>query len=155
MVGNLTQNGAKLKRIFIEPKLPDGLAPLAELSQNIWWCWNHEATELFQSIDNQQFIAHHYNPVALLDELSMERAKELLADADFMARMKRVHKSFRDYLDKAPPVSGPQIGYFCMEFGLHQSLRLYSGGLGVLAGDYLKEISDRNANFVAVGLLYR
>ncbi len=155
MVGNLTQGGAKLKRIFIEPKLPDGLSPLAELAQNIWWCWNHEATELFQSIDPQKFIAHQYNPVALLDDLSIERAQELLADADFVARMKRVYKSFRDYIDKAPALTGPQIGYFCMEYGLHQSLRLYSGGLGVLAGDYLKEISDRNANFVAVGLLYR
>ncbi len=155
MVGNLTQGGAKLKRIFIEPKLPDGLSPLAELAQNIWWCWNHEATELFQSIDAQQFIAHQYNPLALLDDLSIERAQELLADTDFIARMNRVHKSFRDYIDKAPALTGPKIGYFCMEYGLHQSLRLYSGGLGVLAGDYLKEISDRNANFVAVGLLYR
>ncbi len=155
MVGNLTQSGAKLKRIFIEPKLPDGLAPLAELAQNIWWCWNHEAIELFQGIDPQQFIALHNNPVALLDELSIERAQELLADKDFVARMNRVYKSFREYIDKAPALTGPQIGYFCMEYGLHQSLRLYSGGLGVLAGDYLKEISDRNANFVAVGLLYR
>ena len=155
MVGNLTLGGAKLKRIFIEPKLPEGLAPLSELAQNIWWCWNHEATELFQSIDPLQFVAHQYNPVALLDELTIERAQALLADADFVARMKRVHKSFRDYLDKAPAKTGAQIGYFCMEYGLHQSLRLYSGGLGVLAGDYLKEISDRNANFVAVGLLYR
>jgi starch phosphorylase len=155
MVGNLTQSGAKLKRIFIEPKLPEGLAPLAELAQNIWWCWDHEATELFQSIDPQQFIAHQYNPIGLLEDLSIERAQELLADTAFVARMKRVHQSFRDYIDKAPAKSGPQIGYFCMEYGLHQSLRLYSGGLGVLAGDYLKEISDRNANFVAVGLLYR
>lgn len=155
MVGNLTQDSAKLKRIFIEPKLPEGLAPLAELAQNIWWCWNHDAIELFQSIDLQKFIALQHNPLALLDELSIERAQELLADKDFMAQLKRVHKSFRDYMDKAPAKKGAQIGYFCMEYGLHQSLRLYSGGLGVLAGDYLKEISDRNANFVAVGLLYR
>lgn len=155
MVGNLTQGSAKLKRIFIEPKLPEGLAPLAELAQNIWWCWNHDAIELFQNIDPQQFISDQYNPIALLDDLSMERAQELLADKEFVTRMNRVHKSFRDYMDKAPAKTGAQIGYFCMEYGLHQSLRLYSGGLGVLAGDYLKEISDRNANFVAVGLLYR
>jgi alpha-glucan phosphorylase-like protein len=155
MVGNLTQSGAKLKRIFIEPKLPEGLAPLAELSQNIWWCWNHDAIELFQSIDREKFISLQHNPVALLDELSVERARALLDDAEFVSRMKRVHKSFRDYMAKGASKSGPQIAYFCMEYGLHQSLRLYSGGLGVLAGDYLKEISDRNANFVAVGLLYR
>jgi alpha-glucan phosphorylase-like protein len=155
MVGNLTQGGAKLKRIFIEPKLPEGLAPLMELAHNLWWCWNHDAIELFQSIDDQKFTALHHNPVALLDELSIERAEELLADKTFMANLKKVYQDFRDYLDKAPGKTGPQIAYFCMEYGLHQSLRLYSGGLGVLAGDYLKEISDRNANFVAMGLLYR
>ena len=117
MVGNLTQDSAKLKRIFIEPKLPEGLAPLAELAQNIWWCWNHDAIELFQSIDLQKFIALQHNPLALLDELSIERAQELLADKDFMAQLKRVHKSFRDYMDKAPAKKGAQIGYFCMEYG--------------------------------------
>lgn len=155
MLGNLTQNGAKLKRIFIEPKLPDGLSQLSDLAQNIWWCWNHDAIELFRSIDPEKFVALHYNPVALLDELSIERAQELMKDSAFVSRMKAVHADFRRYVDKAPAKSGPKIAYFCMEYGLHQSLRLYSGGLGVLAGDYLKEISDRNANFVAVGLLYR
>ncbi len=155
MVGNLTQNGAKLKRIFIEPKLPEGLKPLTELSQNLWWSWNHEATELFKSIDPQKFEASNFNPVALLEELSIEKANELLADKDFTAKMKRIHAGFRAYMDEAPAKTGPQIGYFCMEYGLHQSMRLYSGGLGILAGDYLKEVSDRNFNLIAVGLLYR
>ena len=155
MVGNLTQNGAKLKRIFIEPTLPEGLAPLAELSQNLWWSWQHEAIELFRSIDPHKFEALNYNPVALLDELSIEKAQELQANTAFMASMKRLHKEFRDYIDKAPALSSPQVGYFCMEYGLHQSMRLYSGGLGILAGDYLKEVSDRNFNLFAVGLLYR
>lgn len=155
MVGNLTQGSAKLKRIFIEPKLPEALAPLHELAQNIWWCWNHEASELFQSIDPEQFIAHQYNPLALLDDLSIERAQQLQADTAFMARMKQVHQSFRAYMDEGHSPKDANIAYFCMEYGIHQSLRLYSGGLGVLAGDYLKEISDRNASFVAVGLLYR
>jgi alpha-glucan phosphorylase-like protein len=155
MVGNLTQKGAKLKRIFIEPQLPESLSPLAELSQNIWWCWNHEAIELFESIDAPLFEQLDHNPVALLDELSTERSQALLADKAFMARLKKVHAAFRDYMSLSPAKNSPLIGYFCMEYGLHQSLRLYSGGLGVLAGDYLKEISDRNAHFVAVGLLYR
>lgn len=155
MVGNLTQGSAKLKRIFIEPKLPEALTPLHELAQNIWWCWNHEASEMFQSIDPEQFIAHQYNPLALLDDLTIERAQQLQADTAFMARMKRVHQSFRAYMDDGHAPKAANIAYFCMEYGLHQSLRLYSGGLGVLAGDYLKEISDRNASFVAVGLLYR
>jgi len=154
MVGNLTQNGAKLKRIYIEPKLPEGLAPLSELSHNLWWSWNHEAIDLFRSIDPAKFEALNFNPVALLDELGIEKAKELLADKDFTAKMKRIHADFRAYMD-APAKSEPLVGYFCMEYGLHQSMRLYSGGLGILAGDYLKEVSDRNFNLVAVGLLYR
>jgi alpha-glucan phosphorylase-like protein len=155
MVGNLTQKGAKLKRIYIEPKLPEGLAPLAELSQNLWWSWNHEAIELFKSIDPTRFEALHCNPVALLDELGIEKSRELLANNNFTTAMKRVHAAFRQYMDAPPPSGDPLIAYFCMEYGLHQSMRLYSGGLGILAGDYLKEVSDRNFNIVAVGLLYR
>ena len=155
LVGNLTQKGAKLKRIFIEPKLPEGLAPLHEISSNLWWTWNHEATEMFRSIDPELFESLQYNPLALLDEISMDKAQALLDDANFTARLKSVHGNFKDYLEKAPAKTKPQIAYFCMEYGLHQSVRLYSGGLGVLAGDYLKEISDRNVNLIAVGLLYR
>lgn len=155
MVGSLTQKSATLKRIYIEPKLPEALAPLGELAQNLWWCWDHEATELFKSIDPVLFEAHYHNPVAMLDELDTDKAEALIRDAAFVASMHQVYARFRGYIDKAPPKTGPQIAYFCMEYGLHQSVRLYSGGLGVLAGDYLKEISDRNANFIAVGLLYR
>lgn len=155
MVGNLTQNGAKLKRVFIEPKLPGGLTTLTELAHNLWWSWNHDATELFQSIDPVRFEALNYNPVALLDELSIEKAEELLADKKFTGKLQQVHKAFKDYMGVKAPEKDPQIAYFCMEYGLHQSMRLYSGGLGVLAGDYLKEASDRNVNLIAVGLLYR
>lgn len=155
MVGSLTQKSAKLKRIFIEPKLPAELTPLAELAQNLWWSWDHEAIDLFKSIDHEAFEAHYHNPLSLLDELSTEKAQSLINDSGFIAQMNQVYSRFRTYIDKAPKKDSPQIGYFCMEYGLHQSVRLYSGGLGVLAGDYLKEISDRNANFVAIGLLYR
>lgn len=155
MVGSLTQKSATLKRIYIEPKLPEALAPLGELAHNLWWCWDHEATELFKSIDRDLFEAHYHNPVAMLDELDTDKAEALIKDAAFVASMQQIYARFRNYVDKAPAKTGPKIAYFCMEYGLHQSVRLYSGGLGVLAGDYLKEISDRNANFVAVGLLYR
>ncbi|MCB0531005.1 MAG: alpha-glucan family phosphorylase [Saprospiraceae bacterium] len=155
MLGNLTENGGKLKRIFIEPKLPAGLSPLHELATNLWWSWNHEAIELFHSIDPELFVDVNYNPLALLDELSMEKAQALLDDGTFTRKLKSVHSAFKKYIDEPKDDSQGQIAYFCMEYGLHQSLRLYSGGLGVLAGDYLKEISDRNVNVVAVGLLYR
>ncbi|MEZ4921284.1 MAG: alpha-glucan family phosphorylase, partial [Saprospiraceae bacterium] len=155
MIGNLTENGAKLKRIFIEPKLPEALAPLSEIAHNLWWSWNHEAIDLFKSIDEEQFVALNYNPVALLEELEMDKASALLDDKAFVAKMKQVQKDFHAYMKKTPDTSEPHIGYFCMEYGLMQSLRLYSGGLGVLAGDYLKEMSDRAVSFSAVGLLYR
>ncbi len=83
MVGSLTQKSAKLKRIFIEPKLPESLSQLAELAQNLWWSWDHEAIDLFKSIDAQAFEAHSYNPLALLDELSTEKAQALIADNGF------------------------------------------------------------------------
>lgn len=155
MVGNLAENKAKLKRIFIEPNLPAGLKPLMEIAHNLWWSWNHEATDLFRSVGEGLLEKHNYNPIALLDDLSTEQANELIANKTFMKKMKEVHSDFIDYTTNAPKKTGPQVAYFCMEYGLQQSMRLYSGGLGVLAGDYLKEVSDRNFNLVAVGLLYR
>ena len=124
MVGNLTQNTAKLKRIFVEPKLPEGLAQLMEISQNLWWSWNHDAIDLFKSIDAALFEKHNFNPIALLDDISIEKAHDLLKSSDFMAHMKRVHKAFKTYMEPAKSKTGPRIGYFCMEYGLHQSVRL-------------------------------
>lgn len=155
MIGNLTQNSARLKRIFIEPKLPAELEPLTDLAHNLWWSWQHEAIEMFRSIDPEKFVAVNYNPVALLDELGIEKAHALIQDKNFIERMNRVYANFQAYMKEKPTAGQPLIAYFCMEYGLHISLRLYSGGLGVLAGDYLKEISDRNINLMAVGLLYR
>lgn len=155
MIGQLKDSNVKLKRIFIESQLPQELAPLHELAHNIWWSWNLDAEALFQNIDPQRFVALQYNPIALLDELSGERIQQLLADREFMNHLKRVDKTFKAYQKEQADPQSPRIAYFSMEYGLHTSLRLYSGGLGVLAGDYLKEASDANANLVAVGLLYR
>ncbi len=155
MIGQLQDSNIKLKRIFIESRLPEALAPLQALAHNIWWSWNAEATALFHTINSERFKELNYNPIALLDDLSGERTQELLADKSFMERLARVEKEFAAYLKEKPDVKSPKIAYFSMEFGLHISLRLYSGGLGVLAGDYLKEASDANSNLVAVGLLYR
>lgn len=155
MIGNLTHNAARLKRIYIEPKLPQELAPLTDLAYNLWWSWNHEATALFRSIDPDKFASLNHNPVALLDNLDIAKARELSENKDFVARMRRVYAAFNQYMEAQPEDGQPLIAYFCMEYGLHISLRLYSGGLGVLAGDYLKEVSDRNVNMIAIGLLYR
>ncbi|MCB9294336.1 MAG: alpha-glucan family phosphorylase [Lewinellaceae bacterium] len=155
MIGEMRDNQIKLKRIFIESKLPKELAPLHELANNLWWSWNKDAIELFRSIDPGNWKHNNYNPIAVLDNINVDKANRLLADEAFMGRLRSVDKAFRAYLKEKPAAGSPQIAYFSMEYGLHISLRLYSGGLGVLAGDYIKEASDDNANLAAVGLLYR
>jgi alpha-glucan phosphorylase-like protein len=155
MIGELKDTNIKLKRIFIETQLPKELAPLNKLANNLWWSWNKEAIDLFTSIDPQRFIELNYNPVALLKELDTETSERLVNDKEFLRKLKNVAKSFDDYMKLKPAQDSPKIAYFSMEYGLHISLKLYSGGLGVLAGDYLKEASDDNSNMIAVGLLYR
>ena len=91
----------------------------------------------------------------MLDKLSASRCEELCADKDFLARMDSVYKEFTEYMSEKPSPEHAKVAYFSMEYGLHSTLKIYSGGLGILAGDYLKEASDRNVNMVAVGLLYR
>ncbi|MEQ8702629.1 MAG: alpha-glucan family phosphorylase [Phaeodactylibacter sp.] len=155
MIGQLKDNKIQLKRIFIESKLPDALQPLKVLANNIWWSWNKEAIALFEYIDKSKYIDLRYNPVALLEQLSPQRAEELVNDDAFLQRLQGVMQEFEAYMAVTPETGSPKIAYFSMEYGLHISLRLYSGGLGVLAGDYLKEASDDNSNLIAVGLLYR
>lgn len=153
MIGQLREKSPNLKRLYIASQLPAELEPLQRLSENLWWSWNFEATELFRSIDPDQWEAKNYNPVAILDELSLEQVEGLIQDKGYMARLKKVEKAYDKYM--SAQAKTPKIAYFCMEYGLHISMRLYSGGLGVLAGDYLKEASDANVDLVAVGLLYR
>ena len=135
--------------------MPEVLSPLRELAQKLWWSWNFEATNLFSELNPKNWIASNYNPIEILDNLSPERANELAGNKDFLKRLNAVKKAFDAYLKEAKDKKSPTIAYFSMEYGLHISTRLYSGGLGILAGDYLKEASDQNANLAAVGLLYR
>lgn len=155
MVEHLNDSSVKLKRIFIESRLPEELEPLQEMANNLCWSWGQDATELFKHISPENWEALNYNPIAILDQLGVERAQELLKDKSFMSLMSKAHASFKKYLGEKPADNSPKIAYFSMEFGLHISARLYSGGLGVLAGDFLKEASDENVNMAGVGLLYR
>ncbi|MEL7376282.1 MAG: alpha-glucan family phosphorylase, partial [Bacteroidota bacterium] len=155
MTGQITDTHAKLRRIYIKAQLPEELSGLHRLAGNLWWSWNKEASELFKSIDHSRFIELNYNPVALLDQLSPEKVAELAADKDFLSKLQQCEQDFDAYLGEAKAEDQPRIAYFSMEYGLHYSLRLYSGGLGVLAGDYLKEASDSNVDLFGVGLLYR
>ena len=142
-------------RMVVDKTLPNRLHALEELSRNLWWSWNPGARDLFEGIDPALWAASDRNPIAFLDKLSVERLKELEHDPNFLAQLDAVHTQFRDYMNEKPDPKTTTISYFSMEYGLHSSLKIYSGGLGILAGDYLKEASDKNVPMAAVGLLYR
>ncbi|MEF2793719.1 MAG: DUF3417 domain-containing protein, partial [Alistipes dispar] len=131
-------------RMMVDKTLPKRLHALEELSRNLWWSWNPGARDLFEGIDPALWAASDRNPIAFLDKLSVERLKELEHDPNFLAQLDAVHTQFRDYMNEKPDPKTTTISYFSMEYGLHSSLKIYSGGLGILAGDYLKEASDKN-----------
>ena len=141
--------------VFFLRHLPDSLKDLEVLSRNLWWCWNDSAKDLFRSIDPDAWETSGENPIAMLDKVSLKRYHALEKDREFLARLKSVMDEFNSYMALKAERTSPSIAYFCMEYGLDTSLKIYSGGLGILAGDYLKETSDMNTNLVAVGLLYR
>ncbi|WP_099291988.1 alpha-glucan family phosphorylase [Butyricimonas sp. Marseille-P3923] len=141
--------------VIIHRSIPERLRALEELTNNLWWCWNEEAIDLFKSIDSLQWMLTRHNPIALLDKISLNRYKELENDEEFVARLEAVYNKFSKYMEEKKQMSEPSIAYFSMEYGLHSSLKIYSGGLGVLAGDYMKEASDKKTKITGVGLLYR
>ena len=141
--------------VIVSRHLPDSLKDLEILSKNLWWCWNESAKKLFASIDPQAWEASGMNPIAMLDKVSLKRYHQLEKDAKFLAELKEVTEEFNTYMALKAERTTPSVAYFCMEYGLDTSLKIYSGGLGILAGDYIKETSDMNTNLVAVGLLYR
>nr|NQU91598.1 alpha-glucan family phosphorylase [Bacteroidota bacterium] len=143
------------KRIVIDPSIPKSLQGLSDIARNLWWSWNYKATELFEMIDKDAWEKLHQNPIALLDSLNIRQWRTLEKNEEFLTRYHEVYKKFSAYLAEANNKPSDQIAYFSMEYGLHQSLKIYSGGLGILAGDYLKECSDSNENIIAFGLMYR
>src|SRR5574344_144625 len=143
------------KSVMVTRHLPEALSGLELLCKNLWWCWNDDAKALFKSIDSELWHKSGHNPMEILDKVSLKRYNELAKDEVFLARLDEVMQEFNSYMAEKANRTEPSIGYFCMEYGLDTSLKIYSGGLGLLAGDYLKETSDMNVNLVAVGLLYR
>lgn len=148
-------NAPQWKELIVRSRLPEQLKCLDELAHNMWWVWNYEAQDLWKSLDEQLFEEVKHNPVLLLERLSYDRKEAVVKDPAIMSRVKSVYKKFRDYMDVEPDHTRPSVAYFCMEYGLSHVLKIYSGGLGMLAGDYLKEASDSNVNMCAVGFLYR
>ena len=143
------------KEVYSQSKLPSSLEVLKEMSTNLWWVWNHEGAKLFGKIDPVLWKKTEGNPVQLLQNLSFQRIEEILANEELMAEIKKVYSDFRKYMDVKPDATKPSVAYFSMEYGLTNVLKIYSGGLGILAGDYLKEASDNNIDMCAVGFLYR
>ena len=139
----------------IKSRLPEQLKCLDEMAHNMWFGWNHEARSLFKSLDEKLYEEVNQNPVLLLDRLSYDRKEEIVNNAAMMQRVQDVYQQFRTYMDVEPDKSRPSVAYFSMEYGINQVLKIYSGGLGMLAGDYLKEASDSNVDLCAVGFLYR
>lgn len=152
---NLQINNPTWISVMIHRSIPEKLNALDELSKNLWWSWNDEAKEIFQLIDPHQWAKTGNNPIAMLDKISLNRYTQLENDEKFVYKLNKVHGHFKSYMDGKKNMSGSGVAYFSMEYGLHSSLKIYSGGLGVLAGDYLKEASDKGTKMSAVGLLYR
>lgn len=148
-------NQPSWKVVNVKSHIPEELSKLDELAHNLWWAWNAEALELFASLDKDLWRKVDRNPIDLLRSIDYDHLMELAKDKDVISRMNRVYDDFRKYMDEKPNSDRASVAYFCMEYGLSHVLKIYSGGLGVLAGDYLKEASDSNVDMVAVGFLYR
>ncbi|MDD4392517.1 MAG: alpha-glucan family phosphorylase [Desulfobacterales bacterium] len=152
---------SRLQTYQIFPAIPEKLMFLEILSRNIWWSWNHGAKELFRRIDTRLWEEAERNPIVFLTYISQKRFKELENDNSFLSHQQRVKERFEKEIscevDRSSSVYGPDgvIAYFSMEFGLHESLPLFAGGLGILAGDHLKAASSLKIPLVGVGLLYR
>ena len=143
------------KEVNVKSHIPESLKMLEEMARNIWWAWSDESTEMFSSLDPELWSVVGQNPVALLERISYEKLEDLSSDEAVLAKINKVYKKFKEYIDVKPDASRPSVAYFCMEYGLTHVLKIYSGGLGILAGDYLKEASDSNVDMCGVGFLYR
>ena len=148
-------NNPQWKTLNIKSTLPKQLECLNELAHNMWWAWNYEARNLFKSLDEKLYEEVGHNPVLLLDRLGYDRKEAIVKDKKLMEQVKNVYAKFKAYMDVKPNKKRPSVAYFSMEYGLNQVLKIYSGGLGMLAGDYLKEASDSNVDLCGVGFLYR
>ena len=144
----------------VSPRLPKMLEPLRELAYNLWWTWEPEARQLFRHLDLELWNRTNHNPIRMLQACRQSRLLQLAGDDDYIREMEQVYRRFKAYLLRTDTYGrlrpdGPAIAYFSAEFGLHESVPNYSGGLGILSGDHCKAASDLDLNFCAVTLLYR
>jgi starch phosphorylase len=151
-----------IRTFQVFPDVPAPLQPLLEMAQNLWWVWHPDAAELFRRLDRKLWEEVYHNPVKLLGICSQSKLAAAATDEGFLAHMNRVYSAFKAHLaepgwyaEHHADKSDLLVAYFSAEFGLHESLPIYSGGLGILAGDHLKSASELGLPLVAVGLLYR
>ena len=154
----------KVKKYMVSPSLPKELEPLLEITKNFWWCWNQKAVNLLRNINLDLWEKVYHNPIRILGESDQSVFEDMLEDDAAMMALSEVYDEFKTYmkqetwydsLDSSQKTKGEKIAYFSFEYGLHESLPNYSGGLGILSGDHLKSASDLGLPLVAVGLLYR
>jgi starch phosphorylase len=151
----------KIRKFRVVPSLPPTLEPLRELAYNLRWCWTHDAISLFHRLDRELWEAADHNPVLVLGTVKQERLDAMAANDGFLAHMNRVLEHLHEYrsgmtwFDKAYPDHTTRVAYFSAEFGLTECMPIYSGGLGILAGDHVKSSSELGIPLVGVGLLYR
>lgn len=148
-------NSPVWREVVVKSRIPESLKMLEIMSRNIWWAWNYEATDMFKELDPDLWKLVGQNPVALLERLSYEKLEAIESDKELMDRINAVYAKFKAYMDVKKDTTRPSVAYFCMEYGLTHVLKIYSGGLGILAGDYLKEASDSNVDMCGIGFLYR
>ncbi len=150
------------KSFVVIPNLPEVLSPLMTIANNMWWCWSSDAVELFRRLDRDMWEETYHSPKAMLGMVSQKRLEELAEDDSFVSHMERVKNDLDKYMtmntwfhDSCSDYGDMKFAYFSTEFALHESIPIYSGGLGVLSGDHLKSASDMGLPLVGVGLLYR
>lgn len=148
-------NAPVWRDITIHSHLPEKLKSLEVMARNLWWAWNSSGKTLFHDIDPDLWRATGENPVMVLQQLRSDRIEEILASDEWMDRIAKVYAEFNAYMSQPMRKDVPSVSYFSMEYGLASCLKIYSGGLGVLAGDYIKEASDSRVDMTAVGFLYR
>lgn len=152
---NKEVNAPLWRKIEVQTTMPERFKCLVPMSLNLWWTWNYQASQMFKYIDPKLWREHNYNPVTYLEDISLSRMKELEDDSVFTQMYDNVCADFHAYMHEGENKKSPKVAYFSMEYGFNDNIKIFSGGLGILAGDYLKEASDTNTDIVGVGLLYR
>ncbi|MBN1798713.1 MAG: alpha-glucan family phosphorylase [Spirochaetales bacterium] len=153
----------RFRQFSVKASIPEALSKLRELAYNLWWSWNLESQEAFSLIDAALFEKAGNNPVALLESINPQRLHALEKNTHYLTQYKSIIAGFENYRQQDKTViagldifsKAHPIAYFSMEYGLHECLPIYSGGLGILSGDHIKSASDLNLNFIGVGLLYK